>query len=241
MCVIVSKEIHNLAEQLQKARVDDDYVETDLRTWTAMLQKLKDDVDIFSPSICIQEDATQILVSRMYLSTVKQHLEQTEKFGNSFGDVRIEENGLLATHCGRENGTAFVLGIGEYSSGTHKIRFLFKKSSSTYVTSFKVVSKLMPIAGAKPKLLYKGYGWDSKDFCISDFDWKWRVKNFQDMRGQTTFEIEFQLDCDNRKISYTNQRTKNRRELNIDITKCPFPWQVSFYLYETGDCVRFLP
>jgi hypothetical protein len=66
-------------------------------------------------------------------------------------------------------------------------------------------------------------------------------ENFQDMKGQTTFEIELQLDCDNRKISYVNQRTKNRREMNVDITKCPFPWQVRFYLYKAGDCVRFLP
>jgi len=235
----VSKELHDLAERLQKARIDDDYVETDLQTWTTMLQKLKDDVNRCSPSIIIQEDQTQILVGKMYVSTTTRHSGQGERFGEVFGNIRIDNNGRLATHWGSEGSNACVRGIGEYSSGKHYIRFLFKKSDAVYITSFYVVSKLMPILGGNTT--YECYGWSSHDDIYSSDEEMGENENVQDMRGQTTFEIEFELDCDNRRISYVNQGTKNRREINVNITKCPFPWQVEFYLYEVGDSVQLLP
>ncbi|UJR14239.1 hypothetical protein I4U23_001229 [Adineta vaga] len=37
---VVSAQLHELAERLQIARIDDDYVETDLSTWKTMLQEL---------------------------------------------------------------------------------------------------------------------------------------------------------------------------------------------------------
>ncbi|CAF4371382.1 unnamed protein product [Rotaria sp. Silwood2] len=104
-------ELHDLAEQLEKARIDDDYVETDLRTWTNMLQKLKDDINTFSPSISVQENSEEILVAKIYVSTTLQQLRQQEKFREFFGSVRIEDNGFMATHNGLKNDTAFVRGI----------------------------------------------------------------------------------------------------------------------------------
>jgi hypothetical protein len=132
-----------------------------------------------------------------------------------------------------------VRGSGEYSSGKHTIRFLFKKNDVEYITSFEVVSKLMPINGSNSN--YRLHGWSSLDEIYSCDDETIVDEHFQDMKDQNTFEIELQLDCDNRKISYINQETKNRREMNVNITKCPFPWQVEFYMFAVGDCVRLLP
>ncbi|CAF4244609.1 unnamed protein product [Rotaria sp. Silwood2] len=234
-----SKELHDLAERLEKARIDDDYVETDLRTWTNMLQKLKDDINTFSPSISIQENPEEILVAKIYVSTTLQQLRQQEKFREFFGSVRIEDNDFMAIHDGLQNGTAFVRGIGEYSSGTHKIRFLFKKNSLKYKTWFDIVSALRSISGTSEES-YESFGWSSDDDIYCTDDKMTGDENFRDMKGQTSFEIELQLDCDNQKISYVNQRTNNQRELNVDIKKCSFPWQVRFYLFEVGDFVRLL-
>ncbi|CAF1552976.1 unnamed protein product [Rotaria sp. Silwood1] len=236
----VSKELHELAERLGKARIDDDYVETDLQTWTNMLEKLKDDVNTFSSSIYMQENPKEILVAKMYISKTLQQPREREQFRESYGPILIENNGFMATHIGPKNDTAYVRGLGEYSLGTHKIRFLFTKNSIHYITSFKVVSALMPINGAS-KASREGYGWSSMDEIERPGNQMIFNRNTLDMKGETSFEIELQLDCDNQKISYVNQRTKNQRELNVDITKCPFPWQVRFYLYEVGDCVRLLP
>ncbi len=232
----MSKELHDLAERLQKARIDDDYVETDLRTWTTMLQKLKDDMNLNTSSIFLQEDQTQTVIGRMYISGTTK---QTEKFKESFGSVRIDDDGLLATHCGARNDTALVRGIGEYSSGKHNIRFLFKKNNVEYITSFEIVSKLMPINASNSN--YRLHGWSSLDEIYSCDVETIVDEYFQDMKDQTEFQIELQLDCDNRKISYVNQGTKNRREMNVNISKCPFPWQVEFYMFAVGDYVRLLP
>ncbi|CAF1203567.1 unnamed protein product [Adineta ricciae] len=236
----VSKKLHELAERLQIARIDDDYVETDLNTWKTMLQELQNDLTAFTPLLSIHEHPSQILVSKVALSIPKDRVKQ-EKFGKPYGSVRIEGNNLIAVHCGTKNGTALVRGVGEYSSGIHKIRFLFKKSDIDYITSFGIVSKLMSLDLKTSDSSYKCYGWNSNDSTCAPGADQLQCKNLQDMIGQALFEIELTLDCDNRRISYINQRTQNRRELNIDITKCPFPWQVHFYLYEIGDCVRLLP
>jgi hypothetical protein len=176
----------------------------------------------------------------MYLVTSKQHSRQSERFGESFGNVHIEENGLVARHCGPKNSNVYVRGIGDYSSGIHKIRFIFKKTNTCFKTWFTVVSKLMPISQNTSDSPYTYYGWNSNDRVYPSDPGSLAHKVFRDIRGETTFEIELELDCDNRKISYVNQGTKNRRELNVDITKCPFPWQFQCYLFEIGDCVRLL-
>jgi hypothetical protein len=206
-----------------------------------MLQQLKNDVTIPSSSIHIHEDPTQTLVAKMYLVTAKEYSRQIERFGESFGNVHIEENGLVARHCGPKNSNVYVRGIGEYSSGIHKIRFLFKKTSTRLNTWFSVVSQLMPIGQNTSDSPYTDYGWISNDHVRPSDAGSLVQKDFRDMRGETTFEIELELDCDSRKVSYVNQGTKNRRELNVDITKCPFPWHFQCYLYKTGDCVRLLP
>jgi hypothetical protein len=230
--------LHDLAERLKNALIDDDYVETDLRKWTNMLQKLKDDMNLYVPSISIKEDPTQTIVSRIYVSTTNQSSREIEKFGEFFGNIRIDNNGCLATHYGSDDGTALVRSIGEYSSGKHKIRFLFRKKSTTFTTWFDVVSKLNPIWRKTANV--GAYGWSSDD-SIHSANVRMTVdNNYRDMNGQTTFEIELQLDCDNQKISYVNQGTKKRREMYVDITKCPFPWQIRFCLYEVGDYVQLL-
>ena len=238
MYYLVSKELRDLAEQLQKARIDDDYVETDLRMWQAKLQKLRDDVSTQVPSVTVREDRTQTVVGYIHVSTSAIRVpSQTERFGKFFGDVRIDDHGCLATHIGSRNNTAFVRGISEYSTGKHKIRFLFKKQKSCYITYFSIVPKRPP---THDELTEIGYGWTSADSTVQSSIELSNDKNFQDMEGQTTFEIELQLDCDNRKISYVNQRTKNRREMDVDIAECPFPWQIRFNLYEVGDSVKLL-
>jgi hypothetical protein len=110
------------------------------------------------------------------------------------------------------------------------------QASTTFTTWFDVGSKLNPIWG---KTANDGvYGWLSDDSIYSANVRMAVDKNYRDMNGQTRFEIE--LDCDNQTISYINQEIKNRREMIVDITKCPFLWQIRFCLYEVGDYVQFL-
>ncbi|CAF4414109.1 unnamed protein product, partial [Rotaria sp. Silwood2] len=236
----VSQELHDLAEQLRKARIDDDFVETDLLTWTKILEELEYDINNISSSTAIHEDPTKLLVAKISIdSTMQQHLED-ERFGKSMGNVCIADTGHLAYHLGPERSDAFVCGKQEYSSGKYKIQFIMNKKNSICVTSFNIISKSTSIATNEFIVEESSYGWYSNDdICCGGADLS-SYKLRHDMKGETTIEIELLLDCDNQKISYFNERTKNRRAMNVNIRKCPFPWQLLFYLYDVEDSVRLV-
>jgi hypothetical protein len=232
--------LHEFAERLRKAREDDDYVETDLRTWTTKLEKLKSDVNSFSSSACICEDSTKVFISRIYVAVTKENLAQEERFGEFCGNIRIEDNGRVALFSGFDGCNAYVRGRGEYSNGKHQIRFIINKKTTEYIMSFNIVSKFAPVlrtsSGEKPII----YGWHTDDRLNNpnkDFQNK---KNFKDLRGETSFELQILLDCDNHKISYFNERTKNTHQMNVNIDLCPFPWQLEFYLFDVGDRVQLI-
>ncbi|CAF1102080.1 unnamed protein product [Rotaria sp. Silwood1] len=228
---MVSTELHNQAEELRKARIDDDFVETDIHKWINMLEKVQHNVNNFIHSTTVSEDSTELGV---------QNSENEERFGKSLGNICIAEDGLLAYHLKLDIGDAFVCGMKEYSSGKYEIRFLMNKKDFEYTMSFNIISKSTSIPKNEFDLEKSSYGWYSNDnICLCGADLSLYTVH-HDMSGETTFEIELLIDCDNRKISYFNERTKNRRELNVDITKCPFPWQLLFYLFNVEDSVRLL-
>ncbi|CAF4414098.1 unnamed protein product [Rotaria sp. Silwood2] len=238
---MISKELHHLAEKLRKARIDDDFVETDLRKWTNMLEKLKHDVTNVSSLTTVSEDPTKLLVAKIFVSlTMQQHLDEDERFGISFGNVCIAENGYLTYHHGPNRDNAFVCGMKEYSSGKYKIRFLMNKKDSEYIMSFNIISKYTSILNKEFHIVKSSYGWCSDDgiCCCGSGLSSYELRH--DMDDETIFEIELLIDCDNQKIIYLNERTKNTREMNVDIRKCPLPWQLLFYLYDVEDSVRLL-
>jgi len=233
--------LHDLAERLQKARENDDYVETDLRTWTTILEKLKCDVITVPPSIHVYEDSTKLLIGKLHVSSTKQNLIQEERFGEFVGDICIEDNGRVALYSGSYSSNSYVRGKEEYSNGKHKIRVIINKKTATYAMSFSIVSKSTPISQTTSDTeTHIAYGWYTDD-DIHNPDSSYQVsKNFKDLQGETTFELELIIDCDNRKISYFNERTKNTHEMNVNIDICPFPWQLEFYLFYIGDRVQIV-
>ncbi len=233
--------MQNLAEQLRKARIDGDYVETDLRAWTVTLEKLQRDLNTPSSSITISEDPTKTLIARMIFSVSKPQTEFDEIFGDFRGQVRIENNGHAVRHCGEKRSDAFVRGIGEYSSGKYKIQFIVNKQATSSDILFGIVSKRMPLPRLLNEMEYSIFGWWSNDETYPRNIGLSTNKNSRDLKGEPRFEIELLLDCDNQIISYFNERTKAKRELNVDIKKCPFPWQLVFNLYNGGDQVRLIP
>ena len=70
------------------------------------------------------------------------------------------------------------------------------------------------------------YGWsDYNDYFIAGQ----RQKVDNDVLFSYTREkdvIELVLDCSKRKLRYKKERQQKKQELDIDINKCPFPWQL---------------
>ncbi|CAF1314045.1 unnamed protein product [Rotaria sp. Silwood1] len=236
----ISKELYDLSERLRKARIDNDYVENDLCTWTTMLEKLKLDLTTIAPLIDIYEDRTKILVTKLCISETKSHIKQNEKFGESIGNVRIEENGCVVIHIGPRRSDAFVRGICEYSLGKHKIRLFVKKETTAYYCFFGIISKTKSMPYKETDMKTSTYGWRSDDKTIPLHADSRTSKDCLDMKCQTMFGIELLLDCDNEKIIYVNQQTKNMREIKVDLEICPFPWQLLFYLHAVEDCIQLI-
>ncbi len=72
----MSQKLHDLADRLRKARIDDDYVETDLHGWTIILEKLKNEIINISPLITIQEDSTKF-IGKINVTGTIQHTART--------------------------------------------------------------------------------------------------------------------------------------------------------------------
>ncbi|CAF1429827.1 unnamed protein product, partial [Rotaria sordida] len=67
------------------------------------------------------------------------------------------------------------------------------------------------------ELSKSSYSWYSDGDTCGDVELP-SNKNKYDMESETTSEIEFLLDCDDQKMGYFNERTKNRREMKINLT-----------------------
>lgn len=233
--------MHELTEKMQKARIDDDYVEKDLCNWTMSLEKLKEDVTTISSSIHIREDWTQTFLGKIYISEVNSSdVKKYEYFGQSFGNIHIQDNGFTAMHIGPVRSDAFIRGTYEYSTGKYKIHFTVKKKTTEYYFFFGVISKMTSIPHDERDMRKSTYGWRSNGRAITPHVGSQALEDVKDMKSLTTLELELVVDCNNRKIMYINEKAKTMREMNVDTGLCPFPWQTLFYLYDVGDSIQFV-
>jgi hypothetical protein len=123
--------------------------------------------------------------------------------------------------------------------GIHQVRLQIEKSSLGTWIFFGIISKSEPMI----KNSYESssaYGWaDYNDYFLAG------IRQDNRTTGQLSHTIENDIislvfDCTNRTISYTNERSQCNQQLNIDINKCPFPWQLHVNLFGEDDRVRLL-
>jgi hypothetical protein len=88
-----SQALLHLAEQIKKAREEDDFFETDLRTWTSTLEKLKQMLKTASLTNHIGEDETTSLIYpiQIFASSSKARLSEVNDKNRS-NDHRIKSN-----------------------------------------------------------------------------------------------------------------------------------------------------
>ena len=225
--------LKHLSQRLRKAREEDDYVENDLQLWTMKLSNLKRDLTTITSSLTLREDPKSTLIIQIQLSSMKQQTFPHDIFSRCLGEISIEDNGQLAIHSSQKRGDAFLCGENEYSQGKHQIRFLITKKDPQYITTFGIASMQSQSSV---------YGWSTDDQTVGGgYLQSQKHFNQRDLKGENTIQLAFLIDCDQRKISYLNERTKCTKEININLDSCLFPWQLYFYLYDTNDRVRLLP
>lgn len=250
----VSEKLNHLTQQIKKAREEDDFFETDLRNWMTTLNQLQQELSKGSLSNNITEDQSIPLVYQLKLTTTTsevnnkttfKHLQTKSKmnyceeiFENCLDGVRIEDNGRLIVHD-KLNRSVEVRGKCDYSSGIHRFRLLIEKNPLGTWIFFGIISK-STLMKHNSYDSCSSYGWaDFKDIFIAGI----RQNNQTTGQFSETQEndiISIVLDCDNQKISYTNEKNQHTQDLHIDIYKCPFPWKLHVNLFGTDDRVRLL-
>ncbi|CAF4587627.1 unnamed protein product [Rotaria sp. Silwood2] len=232
----LKNDLECLTQELKKARDDDHFFENDLNKWMTKLNELKKD-SITPQTINIHYDNnTTPFISKIIIKQTTDMLN--ERFEKSFGDIIISDNGTVATH-NKTSHYASVRGKCEYTSGKHQIRFQIKNFNNERWTFFGILYKHTTASGYD-SVGKTAYGFSGQDNVWRDGSAK---KGFNGYKSEFEINdiIEFIINCDQRTISLTNERTHKTFVLDVDITNCPFPWKLTVGLFfSPGDCICIL-
>ncbi len=228
----LNNSLTKIAHEINEARREDEYFETDIQDWVKQLNKLKNDL-LKPPTFRIQEsDSISPFISKIYIDALLDDV-----FEKTIGNIRLEENDRVIVH-GKSDGYATVRGIGEYSYGQHRLRLKIEEYHSSKWIFIGIISKdifMEEYSVNSPSV----YGWAGPNQVYINGVYHAGFKNYQsDLQKDDILELL--IDCDERKISLINGRTRSSCELDIDLNKCPFPWQLNITMYFFDDRIRFL-
>ena len=229
----LSNKLRQLSDKLKEAQEEDNFVETDLQDWKKSLDRLKENLTS-PPTFSLTRHDRNSSVQDITLNCVEEN-DLFERVSDS--KIRIEDDGKKATHNGSTNCAVEIRGKKEYTTGCHTI--ILQIEECTGWMFMGINSKSTPLQNQSYNSI-SAYGWSSNNYL-------WTKGTGQ----ANTFAPSFQLkksdlvsvtfDCDTRKMSVTNLRTKGKYEVDVDIGCCPFPWQLHVIIYERNNRVRILP
>jgi hypothetical protein len=229
----LSTTLTNITHELSQARENNDYLERDLNEWMQKINKLKEEL-WGTEVIDIEQDESSIAL----ISKPSIILSSTEIVEETVGNIRIEDSGQVIVHNSDAPSHAAVRGTGEYSSGIYRFRFQIESFNANKWLFIGIISK-QTLMKENSQISTSSYGWAPPNQVYLNGR---KNAGYKGYRSDIEINdiIRFIIDCDRRKISLTNERTKKKWEINIELDKCPFPWQIHFNLLNADDRIRIL-
>jgi hypothetical protein len=228
----ITKDLKQLSQVLTTAQSENNFIEIDLKEWMEKLEKWTKDLSkLFS--ISIQEEKND----RSFIQNIVIDLKKNEFFEKMAGKIKIEDNGQVITVESTGHSTARCQG--DYSFGQHKFRFKIEQKDSHNWMHFGIVSQNVPLQKTSCSTP-KTFGWITDGCLLLNGSIRTEFSECKINVIQNDI-LELFLDCDQRKISLTNERTNKKHELDVSVTQCPFPWQIHIGLYYQNDRIRCLP
>ncbi|CAF3407372.1 unnamed protein product [Rotaria socialis] len=220
------------SQQLNKARVQNNYIENDIKYWLEKLEQFKTDFQTPKTINIISDERAPAFIPKIKLS-----LASVDSFHHANGDIQAGYRGFTITH-GLSNGDATIHGKTEYYSGIHKFRFQIEKLGTPKWVFFGIISKNASSQGN----IYRtptAYGWAGHHQV-----WLNGAHHHQYLGYSCEFDVnhivELFMDCDKKIIRLTNETTSLTHEIDVPPIKCPLPWTLYLGLYGSGDQVRLL-
>ncbi len=229
----LTEALAKIAHEIDHARKEDEYFETDIQQWTQQLYQLKNNLAKSSVCNIRQEKNAVPFISKIYID-----LLHDDAFGMTFGNVQLEDNNQVSVHD-QSDSYATVRGKGEYLYGQHRLRLKIEEYHSSKwifvgITSAEIL--ITDNATNSPSI----YGWVGPNQVYLNGVYNCGYGGYRS-DAQKNDILELLIDCDEHKIRLTNERTNSSYELDVDLIKCPFPWQLNLILYFAGDRIRLLP
>ena len=208
-----NEKLTQLYSQLTKAQYDGGFFENELKQWKHSIDKLRhnllkqENIEIssdncinpFISKISIIDKTDETLRSSIKYPTNKTNGKQIEKYKN----LTIQD---------------------KYSSGDHLLRFRLQIYEPNCLVLMGIISQSIS-RYSDPYRNPTFHGWSTDDSPHLSSIVNLNCNRYQ---GSILRNDVFQLllDCDQKFIRLTNQRTNYTCQLRVDIARCPFPWQV---------------
>lgn len=218
--------LEQIANEVQEARKNNDFIETDIRNWEKKLNEFKDEIQN-PPMITVREDYAKI-IPKIRVG----HINNQEAFERSSGNVEFEENGQVVYLKNAADIYTEVRGQREYTTGQHTISLNIEQVSGWIL--FGIISKSSPLQ-VHSYIAESCYGWYNGE------DFNYAAGQVIAGPGNNVIEhdtVQLIIDCDERVIRFINERIKQTLEMQVDITKCPFPWQLHLNLNQPPTRIR---
>jgi hypothetical protein len=229
----VTRALTTIADELCKAREDDNFFETDLKKWMEKLDQLKKDL-AHPPNIEILEENNGDIP---FIAKILPVVLPKEAFRRLIGNIEIEARGQVIFKK-QSNSYATARGNNEYVSGQHRFRFKIEEYHANKWIFIGIISKDVALQETSYNNR-SSYGWAGSNQVYLDGAHHNGFNGYKSDIEKNDI-VELLVDCDQRMIRLTNERSRSVYELRIETSKCPFPWQLNFNLYYLNDRIRIL-
>ncbi|UJR32377.1 hypothetical protein I4U23_019839 [Adineta vaga] len=219
-----------ISEQINKARLENNCIENDMKIWLEKFMELKKDYRT-PKTINIRQDD----YAHAFINKISIHHISIDTFHQSIGDIHSDDDIHKILH-GPTSGDATIRGKQELFSGRYQFRFHIYQLGIPKWVFFGIISKNTALQSS----LYKTptvYGWAGHHQVWLNGNHHHQYDGFKcEMANQHI--IELLIDCDQNKIQLTNETLAMTHEIDVSIIKCPFPWVLYIGLYGANDEIR---
>ncbi|CAF0927469.1 unnamed protein product [Rotaria sp. Silwood1] len=224
----IKEKIAQITQQLNKARYDGEFFESEIKEWSEKLNKFQQ-LLTKQQKVKIQHDKN----STPFISKISLHDLSTDNFVVPINEIQYETNYDNNSTDDQYEDYLYFKEKNEYSTGEHSIRFKIDQYELNSSILFGITSKNI-FDGTNPYENSTLYGWTGNNIVYRAGNPQPNYHGYKsDIKTGDIFMLT--MNCDREMISLTNERTGRKYDLEVDIIKCPFPWQPNVRFFNISE------